>query len=130
MATKKVHRTTVLYAIGKILLYPFYKLVYRIRVTGRENIPAQGPVLICCNHMAQKDPVLLGVMTRRQVFYMAKEELFRNKFIGGVLRALGAKVRACVGIYALGQVLCALVGLAAGFAAVLRFCWLLERVNL
>lgn len=90
MSKKRTHRTTVLYAIGKRLLYPYYKLVYRIRVTGRENIPAEGPVLLCCNHMAKKDPVLLGVMTHRQVFYMAKEELFQNGFIGKVLRALGA----------------------------------------
>lgn len=36
-----------------------------------------------------------------------------------ILRALGAKVRKCVGLYALVQVLCALAGLLLGFAAVL-----------
>lgn len=90
MSKQKNKRTTWLYFLGKRLLFPFYKLVYRIRVEGRENIPMSGPVLLCSNHMAAKDPVMLGVIQKRQVFYMAKEELFQNKFIGAVLRALGA----------------------------------------
>lgn len=90
MSQRETKRTTWLYWLGKRLLFPFYRLVYRIRVVGRENLPASGPALLCSNHIAAKDPVLLGVVLRRQVFYMAKEELFRNPFIGAVLRALGA----------------------------------------
>ncbi len=79
-----------LYAVGQFLLRLFYMPVYRLKVIGRENLPAEGPVLVCCNHVAVKDPVLLGISLRRQVFYMAKEELFKNWFIGGLLRKLGA----------------------------------------
>ncbi len=90
MAKKKVKRKGWLYAVGQFLLRLFYYPVYRMQVIGRENIPQEGPVLLCSNHVAMKDPVMLGVAQRRQVFYMAKEELFKNWFIGGVLRALGA----------------------------------------
>ena len=45
---------------------------------------------LCSNHLAKRDPVLLGLCQKRQVFYMAKEELFRNKFLGGLFRMLGA----------------------------------------
>ncbi len=79
-----------LYRLGKFLLWLFYFPVYRIQVKGRENIPAEGPVLLCSNHVAMKDPVVLGLAQKRQVFYMAKEELFQNWFIGGLLRKLGA----------------------------------------
>ena len=79
-----------LYAVGQFLLRLFYVPVYRIRVIGRENVPKEGPVLLCSNHVTMKDPVILGIAQRRQVFYMAKEELFQNGFIGGVLRGLGA----------------------------------------
>lgn len=79
-----------LYAVGQFLLRLFYFPVFRIRVRGREYIPRTGPVLLCSNHVAKRDPVILGVSQRRQVFYMAKEELFQNGFIGGVLRGLGA----------------------------------------
>lgn len=88
--TGKPKRTGWLYAVGKVLLSLFYFPVYRIRVEGRENIPERGPVLLCSNHVAMKDPVMLGVAQRRQVFYMAKEELFKNWFIGWLLRRLGA----------------------------------------
>ena len=86
----KAKRKTLLYLIGQALLTLFYFPVFRIKVRGRENIPKTGPVLLCSNHMAKRDPVMLGVSQRRQVFYMAKEELFENKFIGAVLRGLGA----------------------------------------
>lgn len=87
---RKAKRKGWLYAIGQFLLRLFYVPVYRIRVIGRENVPKEGPVLLCSNHVTMKDPVILGISQRRQVFYMAKEELFRNGFIGGVLRGLGA----------------------------------------
>jgi len=87
---RKAKRKGWLYAVGQFLLRLFYFPVYRIKVEGRENVPGEGPVLLCSNHVAMKDPVMLGVSQRRQVFYMAKEELFKNRFIGGVLRGLGA----------------------------------------
>ncbi len=87
---RKAKRKGWLYAVGQFLLTLFYYPVYRMKVIGRENIPREGPVLLCSNHVAMKDPVMLGVAQRRQVFYMAKEELFRNWFIGGLLRKLGA----------------------------------------
>ncbi len=88
--TRKAKRKGWLYAVGQFLLRLFYYPVYRMKVIGRENIPQEGPVLLCSNHVAMKDPVMLGVAQRRQVFYMAKEELFHNWFIGGLLRKLGA----------------------------------------
>ncbi|RKJ39944.1 1-acyl-sn-glycerol-3-phosphate acyltransferase [Acutalibacter sp. 1XD8-33] len=86
----KPKRKGLVYAIGQFFLTLFYYPVFRLHVRGRENVPRTGPVLLCCNHMAKRDPVMLGVSVRRQVFYMAKEELFENWFIGGILRSLGA----------------------------------------
>ncbi len=91
MAEKRgARRKDLLYLIGQLLLALFYYPVFRISVRGRENIPKAGPVLLCSNHMAKRDPVMLGVAQWRQVLYMAKEELFRGKFLGGLLRLLGA----------------------------------------
>ncbi len=87
---KEAKRMGWLYGLGKFLLRIFYYPVYRLRVSGAENIPKEGPVLLCSNHLAMKDPVVLGLVQKRQVFYMAKEELFQNAFIGGLLRQLGA----------------------------------------
>lgn len=87
---RKAKRKDWLYVIGQFLLRLFYYPVYRLHIVGRENLPKEGPVLLCSNHVTAIDPILLGVSQHRQVYYMAKEELFRNRFIGGVLRLLGA----------------------------------------
>ena len=83
-------RKTWLYLVGQIILWWYFHLVFRMKVIGAENVPKEGPVLLCSNHLAKSDPVLLGLSQRRQVFYMAKEELFQNRFLGGMFRMLGA----------------------------------------
>lgn len=83
-------RKTWLYLVGQIILWWYFHLVFRMKVIGAENVPKDGPVLLCSNHLAKRDPVFLGVSQKRQVFYMAKEELFQNKFLGGLFRMLGA----------------------------------------
>ena len=79
-----------LYAVGKVLLYPIFKLLFFFKVSGKENIPDNGGYILCSNHLSNWDPVLLGLAQKRQIFYMAKAELFKNKFLGGIIRALGA----------------------------------------
>lgn len=83
-------RKTAIYLVGQIVLWWYFHLVFRMKVIGAENMPKDGPVLLCSNHLAKRDPVLLGLCQKRQVFYMAKEELFQNKFLGGLFRKLGA----------------------------------------
>ncbi len=83
-------KKTAIYRAGQFVLWGYFHLVFRMKVIGAENMPKDGPVLLCSNHLAKRDPVFLGVCQKRQVFYMAKEELFRNKFLGGLFRKLGA----------------------------------------
>jgi 1-acyl-sn-glycerol-3-phosphate acyltransferase len=61
-----------------------------LRVIGVGNVPAQGAVILACNHAAYLDPPTLGCCLRRPVAYMAKSELFRIPVLGTVIRALGA----------------------------------------
>jgi 1-acyl-sn-glycerol-3-phosphate acyltransferase len=62
----------------------------RIEVTGLDNIPQSGPVLIAANHPNSLiDPVLLGIAARRPMSLMAKSTLFDIPLFGKVLRALG-----------------------------------------
>ena len=83
-------QSKVLYSIGKVLLLPVYKLIYRYKVIGSENMPKQGGVILACNHLSFSDPVLLGLAQKRRLFFMAKSELFRNKFASFIIRHLGA----------------------------------------
>lgn len=54
----------------------------RCRVTGLENVPGTGPVIIASNHQSYADPPLLSRITRRPLSYIAKEELFRIPLMG------------------------------------------------
>ena len=64
----------------------------RIHVTGKENIPAEGGCVVCVNHMAFWDPIVLSAAfpVARMPRYLAKAELFRIPVLRGLLRAFGA----------------------------------------
>lgn len=62
----------------------------RWEVRGAENLPAEGPVIVTANHVSYWDPVVVGCALSRQVFFMAKAELFRFPVFASILRTLGA----------------------------------------
>jgi long-chain acyl-CoA synthetase len=62
------------------LCYGFARLSFRFRVTGRENLPAQGPFLLCPNHQSYMDPFFvvsaLPYRVFREVFFVGASEYF------------------------------------------------------
>ena len=81
---------TFLYQFGKSFAVPIFRILFPSWENNPERVPENGPLIICCNHVCMKDPIYLTFSPKRQIFYMAKKELFENKFVGKVLRALGA----------------------------------------
>ncbi|MBA2173857.1 1-acyl-sn-glycerol-3-phosphate acyltransferase [Halobacillus locisalis] len=79
-----------LYKLGKFLCTVIFYPLYRIKVVGKENIPKEGPVIICSNHISNFDPPIVGITSSRNIYFMAKEELFKNRFIGGILKRVHA----------------------------------------
>lgn len=84
-----------LYSIGKAILYLPMRCIYRITVSGKEHVPIEKRknregFILASNHISAADPILLAVCMKPQIHFMAKEELFRNKFVGWVIRHLGA----------------------------------------
>ncbi len=73
--------------MGAQLLYILYG---RGRVYGLRNIPARGPVLLACNHQSFFDPVLVGMPIQREVHFMARDSLFRNRYFAGLITHLNA----------------------------------------
>lgn len=67
-----------------------FKLVYRLEVYGRENIPKDNKYIIASNHLSTLDPPLVCGVMNRSVAYMAKKELFENPFMRWWLNWLGA----------------------------------------
>jgi 1-acyl-sn-glycerol-3-phosphate acyltransferase len=78
------------YTLAGALSWPLMHGVYRLQVTGLENIPDGGAVL-AANHTSNFDPWPLGfpLWPRRQLYFMGKAELF-NPVLGPVLLAAGA----------------------------------------
>ena len=72
----------------KIVLYPFYRLLFWYSVTGRENIPQTGGVIFSSNHLSYLDPVLWIIVIRRRIRFMAKQELFKHPLLGWFLRRM------------------------------------------
>jgi 1-acyl-sn-glycerol-3-phosphate acyltransferase len=79
-----------LYCIGKVIVGAFFRLFARLQVKGKENVPRQGALMVVSNHLNFNDPPLLGAILGRQVVFMAKEELFRSRFLAYFLGSLGS----------------------------------------
>lgn len=78
------------YAFVKKYIGALVKLFFRIRVVGRENIPENGGYILCCNHTHFMDVVWLVIAFPHPICFMAKQELFKNKFIAKILKIMGA----------------------------------------
>lgn len=78
------------YNLAYSLVWVLFNLLYRIRITGKENIP-ENASLICANHSALTDPfyIALAYGKKRQLRIVAKAELFRIPVLSSFLRGLG-----------------------------------------
>lgn len=78
------------YKIARGAVSGVFHLLFRIRIEGKENVPQDRALVICANHKSLLDPPLLGITLPLRLRFMAKEELFRNKAFGVLIRSLGA----------------------------------------
>ena len=78
-----------MYSVIKGILWFLFRLVYFVRVTGRENIPKEGAFLLCGNHIHMFDGPVLLAMSHRHLALMAKKEIFKFPFFAAIFRAAG-----------------------------------------
>lgn len=71
-----------LYTFARGLVGAVFKPLYRIEVIGIDNIPKNGPVLICANHIDNFDPPVVGITSPRPIHFMAKDELLKIPILG------------------------------------------------
>ena len=77
------------YWILKAILTPVLRVCYRVRVEGREHVPARGPVILAANHRSFLDSIFLPLVLRRRVTFVAKAEYFDDKRTAWFFRAVG-----------------------------------------
>ncbi|WP_251075621.1 lysophospholipid acyltransferase family protein [Streptomyces sp. ISL-12] len=63
------------------------RLMFRPQVEGAENIPGDGPVILAGNHLTFIDSIVLPIVTKRQVFFIGKDEYVTGKGLKGRLMA-------------------------------------------
>ena len=73
---------------------PLIRVTWRPSFEGRDNIPADGPVIIAANHLSVADHYFLALATPRHIATMAKIEYFsgsgvKGKLIGATVKGLG-----------------------------------------
>ena len=76
----------VVVAIVRVAMHIWFNL----KIEGRENIPKGRAFVYASNHRSNADPVLVTLAGRGRFSFMAKSELFRNKFFAWLIRSLGA----------------------------------------
>ena len=83
-------RPGIVFTIGRAVLRPLLWLHFRPRVTGREHVPAHGPVLLASNHLSAVDTILIPSFSPRKVQFLAKASLFATPIGGWFFRHIGA----------------------------------------
>lgn len=75
-------------------IFVYCKVVHRVKIEGTANIPKEEALIFCSNHRTFLDPPLIKVTAKRDAFFLAKEELYKNpffSFLGWVFEAIPVK---------------------------------------
>ncbi|MGB2782617.1 MAG: lysophospholipid acyltransferase family protein [Atribacterota bacterium] len=76
----------MLYIIAKCICWIIFKLIFRLKITGQENIPQDSSFIIVANHSSLLDPIILGISVRPKVIFVAAAYLFKMYWLGYLLR--------------------------------------------
>jgi 1-acyl-sn-glycerol-3-phosphate acyltransferase len=80
-----------MWTCARTLVYIFFRLLYRLRLHDRDNVPLHGPIIYVANHQSHFDPPLVGLLvTDRPCAFMARSTLFENRLFGALIRLLNA----------------------------------------
>jgi 1-acyl-sn-glycerol-3-phosphate acyltransferase len=67
-----------------------FRTLFGMQVHGMDRVPRTGKLIIASNHRSNFDPPILGGTIPRETHFFAKEELFQNRWLGGLIRYLNA----------------------------------------
>ena len=78
-------RPGFVYLLGRTVIAPIARLVYRPIVLGRKNVPRTGRVIFASNHLSFIDSIVIPLMAPRRVQFLAKSHYFEGSGVKGWL---------------------------------------------
>lgn len=70
---------------ARAFLGPLARMIWRPTIIGRSNMPASGPVVVASNHLSFIDSIIISLLARRPVSFLAKEEYFTGAGLKGAV---------------------------------------------
>lgn len=80
------NRHKVVTAILRPIFFLYYALIFGCRLK-KQKLPADGAIVVC-NHVTTLDPVLMGLLFDKPLYYMTSKHVFQNPFVGKLLKFL------------------------------------------
>ena len=74
----------------RFVVWIIINLLYRIRTTGRDNIPDKGPAVLVCNHVSFIDALIVGGSIRRPIRFVMYYRIFQNPLLNYLFRTAKA----------------------------------------
>lgn len=90
LKTKHSKYYFILFKLLQFILRVIFDLLYRVEKIDLHKVPRNGKLIICSNHISYLDPVVIGAYIPRCVYFMAKKELYNNKFLSSLVTFLNA----------------------------------------
>jgi len=72
----------------RFVLVTFAKSMYRITLSGVENVPVEGPALLVSNHVSWADPLLIGATQQRRIRFLTGRAVYDRKALKPILRLM------------------------------------------
>jgi 1-acyl-sn-glycerol-3-phosphate acyltransferase len=88
--TKHGKAYSILFRFIQLLLMFLFNLLYRVERIDLDKIPRKGKLILCSNHISYMDPVIIGAYIPRYIYFMAKKELYNNRFLSSLVSFLNA----------------------------------------
>ena len=77
------------YWVLKAILTPVLRLLFKVRVEGKDQVPSGGPAILASNHLSFSDSIFLPLVLRRRITFVAKAEYFDDPKTAWFFRAVG-----------------------------------------
>lgn len=74
----------------RFLIWLLISTIYRVRASGLEHIPEEGPAVVVCNHVSYVDALVIGGTCRRPIRFVMDHQIFKIPVLNFVFKTAGA----------------------------------------